>query len=230
MRTSTTRLKVFLKPLQNPYSWPKAKSQIASQARKEVYNMVAILNYCGGNTHSVKHALNRLGASYMLTDNAQVILSADKLIIPGVGSAGAAMTDLKQKGLIHTIKTLETPVLGICLGLQVLCSWSEEDETSCLGIFNSKVKRFPNKGIVPHMGWNEFTEVSGELFKGIKETEHCYFVHSYYAEKGDETTATTNYIMSFSAAMEKNNFYATQFHPEKSSSTGQKILKNFLSL
>jgi len=192
--------------------------------------MIAILNYSGGNTLSVKHALNRLGASCVLTDKAEEILSAEKLIIPGVGSAGAAMSDLKERGLIQTIKNLEIPVLGICLGLQLLCSRSEEDDAPCLGIFNARVKRFPDKGIVPHMGWNEFTSVSGKLFKGIKETEHCYFVHSYYAERAEETTATTDYLMSFSAAMEKDNYYATQFHPEKSSKTGQKLLKNFLSL
>ena len=192
--------------------------------------MIAILNYSGGNPSSVMYGLKRLAADYILTDEEEQIVSADKLIIPGVGSAGSAMRDLRAKGLDTVIKELKIPVLGICLGLQVLCKHSEEDHTDCLGVFESKVKAFPKEDIVPHMGWNDFKSVSGQLFKGISPEAHCYFVHSYYAEISSGTTAVTDYILPFSAAMERHNFFATQFHPEKSSSVGQMILKNFLEI
>ena len=192
--------------------------------------MVAILNYKGGNTSSVMYGLDRLGVNYLLTDEPREILTADRLIIPGVGSARSAMSDLRIKGLDLLIKEYKKPVLGICLGLQILCQYSEEESTECMGVFDSTVRAFPNQDIVPHMGWNDFKETSGKLFEGIKPEEHCYFVHSYYAEPSKDTTAVTDYILPFSAAMEKDNFYATQFHPEKSSKTGEKLLKNFLEL
>ena len=192
--------------------------------------MIAILNYSGGNPSSVMYGLNRLGAEFVLTDEKPQIESADRLIIPGVGSAGEAMRDLREKGLDQVIKNLQNPVLGICLGLQILTRYSQEEDTGCLGVFDSEVKAFPKKEIVPHMGWNDFKNTEGKLFRGVEQGEHCYFVHSYYAETCAHTTATTDYILPFSAAMEKDNFYATQFHPEKSSDTGRKILKNFLEI
>lgn len=192
--------------------------------------MVAVLDYDGGNTLSLMHALNRTGADYILSNKPEEIIRSDKLVIPGVGSAGSAMNDLRKRGLDDLIKNLKIPVLGICLGLQILCKWSEEDDTACLGVYDAQIRLFPKKDIVPHMGWNDFTKAEGKLFHGINKEAHCYFVHSYFAEVGEETTAITDYITPFAAAMEKDNFYATQFHPEKSSSTGEKILKNFLSL
>jgi len=192
--------------------------------------MIAILKYNAGNSTSVENAVKRLGYQAIITDNIALLQSADKIIIPGVGEAGSAMNYLRKKGLDEVIKSLNQPVLGICLGMQLLCKYSEEGETNTLGVFNSKVIKFPPKELVPHTGWNNFTSVKGKLFDGIHTQNNCYFVHSYYAGICEETIAVTDYILPFSAALQKNNFYATQFHPEKSAQTGLKILKNFLNL
>jgi glutamine amidotransferase len=192
--------------------------------------MIAIIQYNAGNIRSVQNALTRLGYESMVTDDHDLIRKAAKVILPGVGEAGSAMKHLKEKGLDKLIPSLKQPFLGICLGQQLLCGFSEEGNTNCLGIFDANVRRFPDKEIVPHMGWNNFTRVSGPLFKNVSAEEDVYFVHSYYCEVGEDTAATCDYILPFSAAMQKDNFYATQFHPEKSARVGQQILINFLSL
>ncbi len=192
--------------------------------------MIAILKYNAGNIQSVRNALNRLGCANKVTDDPHEILSAGKVIIPGVGEASSAMRYLRCAGLDKVIISLKQPVLGICLGLQLLCRHSDEGDTQCLGIFRSYVRRFPSLDKVPHMGWDNLESTSGRLFRGIEKDEDFYFVHSYYAEISTETTAVCNYIVPFSAAMQNGNFYATQFHPEKSADTGVKILKNFLDL
>lgn len=192
--------------------------------------MIAIVKYNAGNIMSVGNALTRLGYESIITDNKKELLSADKVIFPGVGEAGSAMSYLREKGLDKTIRSLTRPLLGICLGLQLLCRHSEESETQCLGIFDTEIKRFPPVDKIPHMGWNNFFTVKGELFKGIALDEDVYYVHSYYAEISSATIATCGYIVPFSAAMHKDNFYATQFHPEKSAGVGERILKNFLEL
>jgi glutamine amidotransferase len=191
--------------------------------------MIAIIKYNAGNTCSVQNALERLGYETIITDNEEELQKADKVIFPGVGEASTAMTYLRDRGLDQVILRLKQPVLGICLGLQLMCEASEEGDVSCLGIFKSKVCKFPNTEITPHMGWNDFTDVKGVLMKGIKKTNDVYFVHNYYADLSNETTAVCNYIKPFSAALEKDNFYATQFHPEKSGSVGEQILQNFLT-
>jgi len=192
--------------------------------------MIAILKYNAGNVASVKNAINLLGYKSVITNNAEILRSAEKVIFPGVGEASSAMNYLKENGLDDVLKSLRQPVLGICLGMQLLCEYSEEGNTKGLGIFNTKVLKFPPKDIVPQMGWNNFTEVKGNLFHNIHINNDCYFVHSYYAAICEETIAVTDYILPFSAALQKNNFYATQFHPEKSAQTGLQILKNFLSI
>jgi glutamine amidotransferase len=192
--------------------------------------MIAIIKYNAGNIQSVQNALNRLGYESVISDDAAMIQKAEKVIFPGVGEAGSAMKYLKEKGLDKIIVNLKQPFLGICLGLQLMCQYSEESDTKCLGVFNTQVKKFPSKKIVPHMGWNSFQEIQGPLFKNIRKEEDVYFVHSYYAEPSSESIAITNYILPFSAALQKDNFYATQFHPEKSAMIGQQILKNFLEL
>lgn len=192
--------------------------------------MIAILKYNAGNIGSVQNALKRLGYESIITDDPALLRSADKVIFPGVGEANSAMKYLKEKGLDDIIKSLKQPVLGICLGLQLMCETSEEGNTLCLGIFPNKVKRFQGDAIIPHMGWNNFEQTSGLLFKGVKPAENVYFVHNYYAEIGEFTTAVCDYIQPFSAALEKDNFYATQFHCEKSADIGTIILKNFLEL
>jgi glutamine amidotransferase len=191
--------------------------------------MIAIVKYNAGNTRSVKNALNRLGIEAVLTDNSELLQKADKVIFPGVGEASTAMDYLRNRGLDEVLKNLKQPFLGICLGMQLMCSHSEENNTDCLGIFPEKVKRF-NEGIrVPHMGWNNFEMVSGPLFNGINTYEDVYFVHAYYVEKGKDTSAVTDYHTAFSSAIQKDNFYGVQFHPEKSAETGMKILTNFLA-
>jgi glutamine amidotransferase len=192
--------------------------------------MIAILKYSAGNVESVSNALNRLGYECRITCNPDEIRSADKVIIPGVGEAGSAMKYLREKGLDGTIISLRQPVLGICLGLQMLCSYSDEGFVKCLGIFDAQVKKFPPFEKVPHMGWNNFSALKGVLFKGINTDDNVYYVHSYYPEITDNTTAICDYVLPFSAAMHKDNFYGVQFHPEKSADTGTRILKNFLEL
>ncbi len=174
--------------------------------------------------------LKRLGYECMVTDNDELIRTADKVIFPGVGEASSAMLYLKEHHLDELIKSLKQPTLGICLGQQLMCKYSEENDTECLGIFDADVKKFPPDELVPHMGWNNLENLKGKLFDGITDQDNVYFVHSYYAELSDETIATCRYILPFSAAMQKDNFYATQFHPEKSAWVGERILKNFLEL
>lgn len=192
--------------------------------------MIAIIKYNAGNTRSVQNALSRLGFESMITDDRDIILQADKIIFPGVGEAGTAMKYLKERGLDKLILSVKQPFLGICLGLQLMCNKTEEGNTQCLGIFDTDVKLFPPTDIVPHMGWNNFETVKGELLKGLDASENTYYVHSYYAELCAETSGVCNYILPFSAVLEKDNFYATQFHPEKSGGVGEKILSNFLAL
>ena len=192
--------------------------------------MIAIIKYNAGNISSVQNALTRLGYESAITDNETSILAADKVIFPGVGEASSAMKYLIEKKLDKTILKIKKPMLGICLGQQLMCAYSEEGNTKCLGIFDSHVKKFPNTELVPHMGWNNFSKIEGVLFKGMESTNNVYFVHSYYAEVNKQTTAVCDYIKPFSAAMQKDNFYATQFHPEKSADIGEQILKNFLDL
>jgi imidazole glycerol-phosphate synthase subunit HisH len=192
--------------------------------------MIAIIKYNAGNIKSVQNALKRLGYESVITDDKETILSASKVIFPGVGEASTAMQYLKERGLDEVICSITQPFLGICLGLQLMCKNSDEGNTKCLGIFDTDVKLFPAKEIVPHMGWNNFIDLKGKLFKGIKKNDDVYYVHSYYAEYCDEAIATCDYIIPFSTALQKANFYATQFHPEKSAGIGEQILKNFCTL
>jgi imidazole glycerol-phosphate synthase subunit HisH len=192
--------------------------------------MIAILEYNAGNTRSVINAVTRQGYICKITDNKKELMNAEKIIIPGVGEAASAMKWLRENELDKLITSLQQPVLGICLGLQLMCRFSEEGNTECLGIFDSNVRRFAPLDKVPHMGWNNFQSVSGSIFKGISASDNVYYVHSYYAEISRHTLAVCDYILPFSAAMRKDNFFATQFHPEKSADTGTKILKNFLEL
>ena len=191
---------------------------------------VAIIKYNAGNIRSVDHALKRLGVEAHITDDADEIVSADRVIFPGVGEASTTMGYLKHRGLDRLIAGLSQPVLGICLGQQLMCRHSEEGNTECIGVFNAPVQRFPPGEKVPHMGWNSLESVRGKLFEGIVPGSYVYFVHSYYVPVCEETSAGSLYMVPFSAAMEKGNFYATQFHPEKSGETGQRILSNFLKL
>jgi glutamine amidotransferase len=191
--------------------------------------MIAILKYNAGNIMSVKNALTRLGYESIITDDPDELINSDKVIFPGVGEASTAMNYLRERGLDKTITTLTQPVLGICLGMQLMCSHSEEGDTNCLGIFDTEVKKFPAVDKIPHMGWNNFLTLKGSLFKDIVSTDNVYYVHSYYTEISSCTSATCDYILPFSAAMEFENFYATQFHPEKSAGIGEIILKNFLN-
>lgn len=192
--------------------------------------MIAIVKYNAGNIGSVSNALNRLGCEHQVTDDKDTLQQADKVIFPGVGEASSAMKYLKEKQLDNTIKNLSQPVLGICLGLQLMCQSSEEGNSEGLGIFDTQVKRFPSHDIVPHMGWNNLFDLKTKLFEGINEKNDVYYVHSYFAELCSNTIAKTDYILPFSAALNKNNFFATQFHPEKSASVGEVILKNFISI
>lgn len=192
--------------------------------------MIAIIKYNAGNIASVKNAVERLGYECKVTDDISEIRSAEKVIFPGVGEAGSAMIHLKDNRLDEIIQSLVQPTLGICLGLQLMCRYSEEGNTKCLGIFDADVKKFPAIDIVPHMGWNNLNVEGSPLFTGFGKQDTVYFVHSYYAEICSETIARCEYILPFSAAMQKDNFYATQFHPEKSGNIGENILKNFLEL
>lgn len=192
--------------------------------------ITVIIKYNSGNVQSVLFALERIGVKGILSDNAEEIRSADKVIFPGVGEASSAMKFLKEKKLDEVIKNLKQPTLGICLGMQLMCKHSEEGNTDCLGIFPLQVKKFSEKEKVPQIGWNNIYSLKGKLFDGIKENEFMYFVHGYYAELGSDTVAKTNYILGYSSALQKNNFYGVQFHPEKSSDAGQKLIENFLKL
>ena len=202
---------------------------------------VVILKYNAGNILSVQHALRRLGVEALPSDDPREIEAADKVIFPGVGEASSAMSYLKERGLDLCLKSLRQPVLGICLGLQLLCEWSEEGDTSAIGVFPQRVRRFPQQTLgdgsdqtaprlkVPHMGWNQLEDVRGPLFEGVA-APYVYFVHSYFAEVGPDSAAVTRYIQPFSAALQSRNFYALQFHPEKSGEAGARILANFLKL
>ena len=197
---------------------------------------VAIIKYNAGNVQSVLYALQRLGVHAIVTDKHNEIIAADKVIFPGVGNAGSAIQYLKGTGLDQLIISLKQPVLGICLGLQLMCNFSEEGNTKCLGIFDVEVKKFKesfqNKNLVPvkipHMGWNTIYDLSSPIMKGVDEKSFVYYVHSYYAELSAQTIATTDYIIPFSAAIQKDNFYGVQFHTEKSATAGEQILSNFL--
>ena len=194
---------------------------------------VAVVKYNAGNIYSVIHALQRLGVTPILTDNPEELQKADKVLFPGQGEANNAMRYLKEHNLDKVIRDLKNPILGICIGQQLMCCHSEEGNTDCLGIFDVDVLKFQPKkheDKVPHMGWNQLENPTSELFKGFTEGEFVYFVHSFYVPVCENTIATTNYILPYSAALHKDNFYATQFHPEKSGSVGERIIKNFLEL
>jgi len=191
---------------------------------------VVIIKYNAGNIRSVLFALERIGVNAIVTDNPDEIRSADRVIFPGVGEASSAMKYLKEKGLDKLICSLTQPVLGICLGMQLMCAHSEENDTECLGIFDQKVKLFPTKeGFkIPQIGWNNIIDLKSGLFGGVNEKAYMYFVHSYFVENCQNAIAKTDYVIEYSAAIQKNNFSAVQFHPEKSGEVGQKILENFI--
>lgn len=191
---------------------------------------IAIIDYGAGNIKSIQFAFKRLGFEALLTNNADIIKQADRVIFPGVGEAGHAMTMLKESGLDQLIPRLKQPVLGICLGMQLMCKQTEESNTKGLGIFDVDVKKFTNTVKVPQMGWNTILNLKSSLFNNITAGEYMYLVHSYYAEQCNEAIATTHYEIDYASALQKDNFYGVQFHPEKSSSTGEQILKNFLNL
>lgn len=192
---------------------------------------IAIVKYNAGNIESVKNALNRLGAESVVSDDASILKSADKVIFPGVGEASSAMKYIRERHLDEVIKSLSQPVLGVCLGMQLLCDRSDENNTKCLGLLPHKVRRFePNELKVPHMGWNQISNLKGELFDGLKENSYVYFVHGFYVESVSESTATCNYGENFSAAIQYKNYYAVQFHTEKSGAVGDQILENFLNI
>ena len=191
---------------------------------------IVIINYGAGNIKSIQFAFKRLGFEALLTNNPEEIKTADKVIFPGVGEASSAMQKLKESGLDRLIPKLKQPVLGICLGMQLMCKSTEEGNTKGLGIFDVDVKRFSNAVKVPQMGWNTISNLKSDLFKGVKEDEFMYLVHSFYAEQCQEAIATTTYDVEYASALQKDNFYGVQFHPEKSGKEGEKILKNFLKL
>lgn len=191
--------------------------------------MIAIIKYNGGNVNSVQNTLNRLNTDSIVTDDPELIRKADKVIFPGVGEASSTMKSLQEKRLDQLIPTLLQPVLGICLGMQLMCKNTEEGDTDGLGIFDIHVKRFPAGNIVPHMGWNTVSGLQSGLFSELGEDDF-YFVHSYYCEISEYTTSVCDYILPFSASLQKDNFFATQFHPEKSGRAGNDVLKNFLKL
>jgi len=194
---------------------------------------IAIIKYNAGNIYSVTYALKRLGIEAEITDDKELLTKADRVIFPGVGEASTTMDYLREHKLDQLICDLKQPVLGICLGMQLMCSKSEEGNAKCLGLFDTDVKLFHSirhEDKVPHMGWNNITDTKSDLFKGFEKPEFVYFVHSYYVPVNPYTAATTEYILPFSAALHKDNFFATQFHPEKSGSVGERILKNFIDL
>ena len=190
---------------------------------------IAIIDYGAGNTQSVKYALKRLGCKGVLTSDKEVISSSDRVIFPGVGQASSAMKKLESKGLDLLIPELKQPVLGICLGMQLMCNFSEEGNTNCLKIFDSNVKRFDNSFKVPQIGWNTVFDLKTSLFNSIIENEYMYLIHSYYVPIITDTVATSNYGINYSTAINKNNFTGVQFHPEKSGSKGELVLKNFIN-
>ena len=194
--------------------------------------MIAIIDYKMGNLRSVENALGRLGAEYTVSSDPALICSADKVLLPGVGYAAEAMQNLRDAGLVDAIRGLRRPVLGICIGMQLLCNYSEEGDTQCLGLFDTSVRKFEQEeGLkVPHMGWSNISNLDSKLFKGLEEGSFVYFVHSYRPDLCTDTIATSNYGGLFSAALKYENFYGTQFHPEKSGDVGERILKNFLAL
>ena len=191
---------------------------------------IAIIDYGAGNIKSIQFAFNRLGYDAILTNNPDQIKNADKVIFPGVGEAGHAMDMLQESGLDTVIPTLKQPVLGICLGMQLMCNHSEESDTKGLGIFDVEVRKFSNAVKVPQMGWNKITNLKSDLFNGIKDGDYMYLVHSFYAEECKETIATTYYERNYASALQHNNFYGVQFHPEKSGFAGEQLLKNFINL
>lgn len=196
--------------------------------------MIAIIDYDTGNLRSVCNALERIGAEYCLTDDPAVIAQADRVLLPGVGEASSAMAKLQERGLCELIRSLKVPVLGICIGMQLMCRHSEEGDVECLGIFDSSVRRFeacPQKGVkVPHMGWNGIRSLRTPLFDGLSDGEFVYFVHSFAADVCQDSMAVSENGREFSAALHKGNFYGVQFHPEKSGEVGEKILRNFMKL
>lgn len=193
---------------------------------------VVIIKYNAGNIRSVLFALERIGVSAVVTDDHDEIRSADKVIFPGVGEASSAMQYLKERGLDELIRSLRQPVLGICLGMQLMCRYSEENDTPCLGIFGQDVKIFPKTAgyKIPQIGWNNIKGLKSALFEGVPENAYMYFVHGYYVGTGQDTAAVTDYIFDYSSALQKDNFYAVQFHPEKSGGFGQQILQNFIDI
>ena len=191
---------------------------------------IVIINYGAGNIQSIKFAIKRLGYEAVLSHDVTEIQNADKVIFPGVGEASSAIKKLRDSGLDKIIPTLKQPVLGICLGMQLMCNSSEEGDTAGLGIFDVDVVKFGSSVKVPQIGWNQIIDLKSDLFKGINEKEHIYLVHSFYAPLCKETIAECFYGTDYSAALQKDNFYGTQFHPEKSSSVGETILENFLRL
>ena len=191
---------------------------------------IAIIDYGAGNIQSIKFAIKRLGYDAVLTDDAAEIKAADKVIFPGVGEASSAMKMLKSTGLDTVIPKLTQPVLGICLGMQLMCEYCEEGDTTGLSIFDAKVVRFDNSVKVPQIGWNQIYDLQSDLFEGVNEKEYVYLVHSFYVKECEETICSTEYGVEYTSAIKKNNFYGVQFHPEKSSKAGEKILENFLKL
>lgn len=191
---------------------------------------IAIIDYGAGNVQSVLFALERLGYTGIVTDNKDIISASDKVIFPGVGEASSAMKLIREKGLDTLISNLKQPVLGICLGMQLLCKSSEEGNSNGIGVFDIEIKQFTNQLKVPQMGWNTISNLKTDLFKNIKEEEFMYLVHSYYAPKNENCIATTNYGFNYATAIQKDNFYGVQFHPEKSGKAGEQILLNFLTI
>ncbi|MBS1661262.1 MAG: imidazole glycerol phosphate synthase subunit HisH [Bacteroidetes bacterium] len=198
---------------------------------------LAIVKYNAGNIQSVLYALERIGRQAVVTDDPAVLRSADKVIFPGVGEASTAMEYLRARGLDELIVGLKQPVLGICLGMQLMCSYSEENDTSCLGIFETSVRKFDGRGAevgvgaglkVPQIGWNNVFDLRSKLFDGVPENSYCYFVHGYYAALSEDTIGKTKYGLTYSSALHKGNFYGVQFHPEKSAQVGERILQNFI--
>ena len=193
---------------------------------------LSIVKYNAGNIQSVLYALERIGMEAVVTDDPSILRASDKVIFPGVGEASSAMRYLKERQLDTLIRSLEQPVLGICLGMQLMCAYSEENDTTCLGIFDENVLHFqpgPQNLKVPQIGWNTIAELKTPLFDGLPQNSYCYFVHGYYAAKGAHTIAVTNYGTDYSAALHRDNFYGVQFHPEKSAAAGEQILKNFIN-